>query len=145
MDTSPFPRSQAGYSPSWAAHLIQRLDDLLAFLRGDFVPIGRLVSQNGRINGITFVTTTPYNAQPDDHIILVNVSGAATVNLLEDPDLGMKQEIIDASGAAGSNNITIARTGSGLINGAASSLTISANYGGYRAIYDKTTWIAHAL
>lgn len=145
MDVSPFPRSMPFYDSGWAGRLIGRCNDLVAFLRGDLTPNGRMTTLYGRRKVPAFVTDATYVAAQNEEVLLVNRAGAVTVSLLEDPDLGTYHEIIDNSGDASSNNITIARTGSGLINGAASSLTINADYGGYRLIYDKTTWIAHAL
>lgn len=146
MQTNPFPRYPGRPDTEWASRLIQRLDDMLAFLKSDFIPIGALVDLNGRRKVPTYVTDATYTAQKTDHVIVVDRAGTVTVTLLETPEDGTYHEIIDA-GNAGSNTITIARSGSGTINGSASSLTITANFGGYRMVFSAAagTWLAHAL
>ncbi|MDH5452862.1 MAG: hypothetical protein OEX14_05855, partial [Paracoccaceae bacterium] len=56
------------------------------------------------------------------------------------PKRGQRIVVQDASGAAGTNNITITPA-AGTINGAAS-LVISVNYGRSVLFYDSTGWLA---
>jgi hypothetical protein len=78
------------------------------------------------------VTAATYTCTASDFIIGVNRAGAVTITI---PTLDITKGrrygwfIKDESGAAGTNNITIATEGSETIDGAGT-LVISANYGG---------------
>lgn len=144
MQVNPYPRPSSRWDQAWAARLVQRLDDMVQFLRGDFIPKGRLVSRGGRNRGITLVTDTTHTVAQFEEVIDVNNAAAVTVTLLETPDLGTAHRVYDGSGAAVTNNITIQRSGSGTINGG-TSVTINANFGGFDVIFNGSQWIAHAI
>ena len=75
---------------------------------------------------------------------LVSTSGGAvTVSLPSSPVMGQEVGIIDATGTASSNNITIARNGSN-ISGAASNFTISTNRQVVMFVYYNSTqgWVS---
>ena len=88
-------------------------------------------------------TATDYTTTATDIIIgVTSTSSARTVTLLS----GMVAEgviviIKDESGAAGTNNITIATEGSETIDGSAT-LVISSNYGVARLYSDGTDWFS---
>lgn len=86
-------------------------------------------------------TATDYTTADDDLLIAVtDTSSARTVTLLSATVSTTRIVIIkDESGAAGTNNITIATEGSETIDGA-STLVISSNYGVARLYSDGTNW-----
>lgn len=93
------------------------------------------------------VSATPYTALATDEIIGVDTSTLAiTVNLPQINTIGggdnhKKYFIIDESGDAAANNITISGTGGDTINGAASTL-IATNYGSVSLYSDGTSnWV----
>ncbi len=69
-------------------------------------------------------------------------SGVVTVNLPSSPDMGSEIRVIDATGNAATNNITIGRNGS-KINGADSDLTLDVNRAAIGLVYYNTAqgWI----
>jgi|SRR6185295_124919 len=83
------------------------------------------------------VTAASYVIQAADTFVWVNRAGAVTLTLpdaaawLAAHGAGGDLEIQDISGAAETNNVTINRAGSDLVNGD-TSITIQANYGVYR-------------
>jgi hypothetical protein len=101
------------------------------------------------LNRLNFTRTTEidvavYVMQPDDttlHVLRPSTS-ACTIIL---PTLAVNDNrliyIFDASGNAGTNNITIDTQGSETINGAAS-IAIAANFGGARIYARGGNWFA---
>ena len=69
-------------------------------------------------------------------------SGVVTVTLPASPDMGSEVRVIDATGNAATNNITIGRNGS-KINGADSDLTLDINRAAIGLVYYNTAqgWI----
>jgi hypothetical protein len=86
----------------------------------------------------TSVTAASYSILTTDSHISVNYAGSVSLAL---PNVVNLQQIVikDASGAAASNNITISRGGSALIDGQ-SSIVINSNYGSYTLFSDGTNW-----
>ena len=75
------------------------------------------------------VTAATYTAKAGDRVIGVNRAGTVTVTLpTAEVRKGRVYTIKDESGAAASNNITVATEGSATVDGAATD-TISSNYG----------------
>lgn len=94
--------------------------------------------------GVTFnytATGTDYTAKDYDTIIgVTDTSVARTITLPSTSVVpGKTITIKDESGAAGTNNITIATAGTETIDGAATA-TISTNYGVIRLYSDGTNW-----
>jgi len=92
----------------------------------------------------TLVTTTPYTVLQTDTTILVNVAGPATINLQSVVARGtLNLKIIDVSGAASTNNISIVPNGSDIIGGIytnGSPLKITTDYGGWGILPIGTAW-----
>ena len=68
--------------------------------------------------------------------------GAVTLTLPSSASLGDEVGVIDATGSAGTNNITVARNG-GKIEGASSDLTVSTNRSAFTLVYYNSTqgWV----
>ena len=68
--------------------------------------------------------------------------GAVTLTLPASASLGDEVGVIDATGSAGTNNITVARNG-GKIEGASSDLTVSTNRSAFTLVYYNSTqgWV----
>ncbi len=83
---------------------------------------------------VTSRAAATYTALPTDTYIRVNFAGAVTITLgAASARNGVPLTIVDASGAASTNNITINRAGSDTIAGA-TSLQILADYGGWNLV-----------
>lgn len=76
----------------------------------------------------TSVTSASYTVLATDQIVEVNRAGSVTLTLPVVPAAGQTLFVLDVSGAALTNNITINRDGADTINGA-TSIVIAANYG----------------
>lgn len=79
--------------------------------------------------------------------LLVDTSAARTITLPASPSLGDRVRIIDATGSAGTNNITVNANG-GLIETSASDFIINANRGGAEMIFMNSVgqgWIVLGL
>lgn len=87
-------------------------------------------------------TKSPYAPTTTDTLLLVSTTGAAVVINLPSASSrnGYRLRIKDSGGDAFTNNITINRNGTDLIEGL-TSLTISTNYGGYDLIPVTGGWI----
>ena len=95
----------------------------------------------------TYVTVTAatYTAKAGDRLIGVNRAGVVTVTLpTAQLRAGRSYTIKDESGAAVTNNITVATEGSQNIDGAATD-TISENYGPKTYFSDGTNWFTIPL
>lgn len=66
--------------------------------------------------------------------------GAYTINLPDTPSEGYSQTIYDRAGNAAANNITVAVTGGGTINGAANDV-INSNYGSRTYVFNQAQYI----
>jgi len=90
------------------------------------------------------ITTASYNVQLHDYLIAVNYAGAVTITLPDGSGEGKYSKfpftllVVDESGAASSNNITIQGNGNN-INGA-SSQVINSNYGLLKVYFNGTEW-----
>jgi len=84
-------------------------------------------------------TTSPISvSSASDYAVIVNVSGSASVTLPAGV-LGQIYAIIDGSGAAETNNITISTTGGQTIAGL-STYVLRANNGAVAVIFDGSNW-----
>ena len=88
---------------------------------------------------LTNVTSSPYNVVDSDNTLKVSTASPRTINLPASPVRGRKLIIMDGTGSAATNNITISGNGKN-INGSAS-LVISTNYQAKTLIYNGTRWI----
>jgi hypothetical protein len=86
-------------------------------------------------------STTPYTAVAGDKLI-IDTSSAKTITLPSIAILGDEIRIIDATGNASANNITVARNGHNIL-GNASDLTINIDRSGIGLVYYNATqgWI----
>ena len=106
-----------------------------ATLSGDTLEItGGTSWQTEKTSGFTAVAGEGYFCN--------TTSGAFTVTLPASPTLGDEVSIVDASGTADTNNITIGRNGNN-IQGVAEDLTISVERGAFTLVYFNATqgWI----
>ena len=69
----------------------------------------------------------------------VDTTSARTLTLSASPSVGDEVTVFDASGSAGTNNITIARNGK-LINGNAGNFIIDISGSSYRLTYTGSTY-----
>lgn len=112
-----------------------------ALWRSDHVVNGKLTNMSGRIRHGVSVSSTPYAALLTDDVIIVNVSGPSVVNMPANPAKWQMWRIIDVSGNASTNPITINGNGKNINGGA--SVSLSTDYGGLSVIYDGTQFIAN--
>jgi len=82
--------------------------------------------------------TTSFTAVAGEGYFVNTTSGAITVTLPASPSLGDEVSIIDASGTADTNNITIGRNSEN-IQGTAADLTISTERAGFTLVYFNST------
>jgi hypothetical protein len=94
-----------------------------------------------RVNTWSAPSTTPYPAVAGDKLF-INTSSAKTITLPSIAILGDEIRIIDATGNASANNITVVRNGHNIL-GDASDLTINIDRSGIGLVYYNTTqgWI----
>ncbi len=91
------------------------------------------------------VTGATYTAKAGDRVIGVNRAGTVTVTLLTaEVRKGRVYTVKDESGAATTNNITVATEGSENIDGSATNV-ISTNYGSVTYYSDGTNWFTVPL
>lgn len=86
-----------------------------------------------------------YNLPDTSTIVNVTTSGsgAATVVLPQNPEIGQIIIVKDAGNNAATVNIKIQRSGTQLIEGSTTK-TISTNYGAYQLIWNGTSWLSIA-
>ena len=82
--------------------------------------------------------TTSFTAVAGEGYFVNTTSGAITVTLPASPSLGDEVSIIDASGTADTNNITVGRNSEN-IQGSAADLTISTERAGLTLVYFNAT------
>ena len=117
------------------------------------IPLGGTLKFNGAtLSGDTLEITggTSWQAEKTAGFTAVagegyfcnTTSGAFTVTLPSSPTLGDEVTIVDASGTADTNNITIGRNGNN-IQGVAEDLTISVERGAFTLVYFNATqgWV----
>ena len=91
------------------------------------------------------VTSTSYAAKAGDRVIGVNYAGAVTITLpTAQLRAGRVYTVKDESGAAATNNITVATEGSETIDGSATDV-ISENYGSKTYYCDGSNWFTVPL
>lgn len=98
---------------------------------------------SGQVVKVTDVTTTPYTVLSSDYYLAIKKASTVAVNLPTTPVNGTQYMIADASGAAGSNAITINRGGSDTIMGA-TTYVLNSPYQSIILTYDtaNTVWLA---
>ena len=82
--------------------------------------------------------TTSFTAVAGEGYFVNTTSGAITVTLPASPSLGDEVSIIDASGTADTNNITVGRNSEN-IQGTAADLTISTERAAFTLVYFNST------
>lgn len=92
----------------------------------------------------TFVSSTPYTPTNDDTFLCVNVGGPVTINLQSVAARGnLNLSIVDCSGQASANNISIVPNGTDTITGIytnSNPLKITTDYGGWTILPIGTAW-----
>lgn len=104
---------------------------------------GTLTTSAARVLARRQVTSTPTTLAATDHVVGVNLAGAAAITLPSSPTTGRHLIVCDDSGAASSNNITITPT-AGNIDGAANKV-ISTNYACVTLYYTSSEWRTAAI
>ena len=116
---------------------------LTGALANDEIKITSFVSNSNtlRTNAWSAPTDSSVTAVAGDKLF-IDTSAAKTITLPSSASLGDEIRIIDATGSAATNNITVARNGHKII-GADSDLTININRAGLGLVYYNTTqgWI----
>lgn len=89
------------------------------------------------------IVVASYAATNADRTVVVDTSGGTrTISLPSSPRSGQMHVVMDGSGNAGSNNITIDTDGPYTINGAAS-VAITVGYGVKTFVFFGTGWVAY--
>lgn len=95
---------------------------------------GSITNTTRTVAGSLTVDTTT-----TDSVLLVNTAAPRSITLPA-PTNGRRIRIVDISGNAGTNNITLIRNGSESINGIAASRVLASNFGQYDVVSDGTNW-----
>ncbi len=119
-------------------------ESLTRQINEEFRRIGHAFVEGAGERGRVLITGATYTVQAHDYLIAVNRAGAVTITLPDGSGEGgfalQPQEIlvVDESGLAGTNVITIAGNGNN-INGAGS-VAISSNYGITKLYFNGSEW-----
>lgn len=104
--------------------------------------MGRYITPSGTISATTVEvddTDSPYTTSAEERVLADVSVGTLTVTLPASPLVGDQIQIIDVTGNASSNNITVGRNGK-LIQSAAEDLTIDINNSITSLIYTGATY-----
>ena len=110
------------------------------------IPCGATLTNNGTATGFglsfcTTVKTSPFTATANKGF-LINTGSAVTVTLPASPSTGDELIVVDQTGQAATNNITLGRNGS-KIKGKCTDAKMATNRGGLRLVYSGSSqgWI----
>lgn len=108
---------------------------------------GGVVMDSGQTVNVTAVATaaSPYAVLGSDYVIATTTSaGVLTLTLPAAPATGRKIIVVDESGNAAANNVTISGNGKNIAAGGTTSATklIDSNYGTMTLVYTGTIWNA---
>ena len=110
------------------------------------IPCGATLTNNGTATGFglsfcTTVKTSPFTATANKGF-LINTGSSVTVTLPASPSTGSEVIVVDQTGQAATNNITLGRNGS-KIKGSCADAIINVNRGGLRLVYSGSSqgWI----
>ena len=110
------------------------------------IPCGATLTNNGTATGFglsfcTTVKTSPFTATANKGF-LINTGSAVTVTLPASPSTGDELIVVDQTGQASSNSITLGRNGS-KIKGGCNDLLLATDRGGLRLVYSGSSqgWI----
>ena len=101
--------------------------------------MGRYMTKTLTNATTTLTTGVIYPASTNDRVLCTAGSIAITLPAAADALVGDTVQVLDASGVAGTNNITVARNGAN-IQGSASDLTIDINNAAPILVYSGATY-----
>lgn len=107
---------------------------------------GTSYMEGAQIIGVTTnILGSPYAVLANDYFLDINTgAGAITVNLPATPETGRKLVVMDATGNAAANNITVSGNGNNLAYAGALAATfvISTAYGTVTVTFNGSAWLA---